>query len=138
LHGWDEEFGIPGHAGKSSAARLLQKRLRELGVSFEAEGEVTRVHVGGIIVEAKDDPDLGLIVQVEAPLPGGGEDPEEAAATLASFARAVLAAGGRPRYEVEEVVEGYPTIIAVIPVEDQLEQAEAVLRIVEEVGGGDH
>lgn len=133
MHGWDEEHGIPGHAGKSAAARLLQARLRELGVSFEAEGDTTRVHIAGLIVEAKDDPEEGLIVQVQAPLPGEGDDPEEAAGTLAAFARAVLTAGGRPRYTVEELMEGYASIVAVIPVGGAMEQAEAVARIVEEL-----
>ncbi len=138
MHGWgDEEHGIPGHAGRSEAARLLQGRLRELGVSFEAEGETTRVHVARIIVEAKDDPDLGLIVQVQAPLPAPGDDPVEAQEALASFARAVLAAGGEPRYQVEEPVPGYASIVAVIPVESPLDQAEAVLRILEELGAGE-
>jgi len=132
---WDEH-GIPGHAAKSAAARLLQERLRQLGVSFEAEGDTTRVHVSGVIVEAKDDPELGLVVQVQAPLPRPGDDPGDAAAALAAFARAVAVAPGEARYAVEEPVPGYPSIVAVIPVPGQVEQAEAVLRIVEELAGG--
>jgi len=133
----EDEHGIPGHAGKTGPARLLQQAILALGYSFEAEGDTTRIHVDGVIVEVKDDPDLGRITQVSAPLPAPGDDPGEASKPLAVLGFIVAMLRGEARYVAEEAGPGYYTLHAMIPYGDPYEQAEDLLnalRILREAG----
>lgn len=129
----EEEHGIPGHAGKTGPARLLQHALKELGVSFEAEGETTRIHLAGTIIEVKEDPDLGRITQVSAPLPAPGDDPEDATKPLRVLAVLVTFLRGEPRYVAEEAAPGYYTLHAMIPYQDPYQQAEDLLEAVRRI-----
>lgn len=111
--------GIPGHASLEGPYKWLQEMLREAGVSFEAEGETTRIHVGSVIVEVKDDPEHGSIVQVQAPLPVPGDNPGVAGESLRLAGEIIARLHGSVYYEVEELAPGYPLLRAIIPYEDE-------------------
>jgi len=131
----DEEHGIPGHAGKSGPAAMLQRALVELGVSFEAEGETTRIHLEGAIIEVKDDPELGRITQVSVPLPSPGEEPDVTAPPLEVLAVVMSFLRGRVKYVAEEAAPGYYTLHAMVPYRDPYQQAEDLLYALRAVTG---
>ncbi len=135
----EEPEGIPGHVSHGGPVRRLQEALKELGISYEAEGETTRIHLGQVIVELKDDPEYGKITQVQAPLPQPGDNPREAGETLKTFAEIVSRLTGEARYTLEELVPGYPSIIAVVPYGDVEKQVQDLLGIIvrslEGIGG---
>ncbi len=110
----EEPVGVPGHGSKEGPAKMLQEELRRLGISYEAEGETTRIHIHGAIVEAKDDPDRGYIVQVQTPLPTPGEDPGSMVEAYRVLATVVSGSSRDPEYGVEEPVPGYPSLVTVM------------------------
>ncbi|MEB3789146.1 MAG: hypothetical protein GSR72_04560 [Desulfurococcales archaeon] len=59
-----EETGIPGHASKNPSMHRLQRLLGELGLNYEAEGDVVRIHYEGVVIELSDYGDE-IQVQVE-------------------------------------------------------------------------
>ena len=131
----EEPEGIPGHVSHGGPVRRLQEALKELGISYEAEGETTRIHLGQVIVEVKDDPEYGKITQVQAPLPQPGDDPMEAGETLKTLAETVSRLSGEARYMLEELVPGYPSIIAIIPYADLERQVQDLLDIIVKYAG---
>lgn len=110
-----DPIGIPGHASFEGPYKWLQERLRELGARFEAEGDTTRIHVRHVIIEAKEDPEHGSIVQVQAPLPVPGDDPSDHARNLYITSIVVSSLRGDIVYQVEEIAPGYPLLRAIIP-----------------------
>ena len=103
-----EELGIPGHASKRPSMHRLQQLLRELGLSFEAEGETVRIHVGGIVLELSD---YGEEIQVQVEVvPEPAASPEENARSFYLFglASALIRA---EEYGVERIA-GYTMIWA--------------------------
>lgn len=94
---------------------MLQERLRELGASFEAEGEATRIHIGGVVVEVKRDPELGDILQVQLFLPVPGDDVGEYVRDFRIASRIITGLGGVVSYVAEEAAPGYPVLRAIVP-----------------------
>jgi len=129
----DEPTGIPGHSSHKGPERMLQEELARMGVSFEAEGETTRIHLGEVIVEVKDDPDFGRITQIQIPLPTPGDDPLESLKSFEIFSRIVSGLKGEIRYIVEELAPGYPQLLGIIPYQDALEQVEDLLKIIRDL-----
>jgi hypothetical protein len=102
------EEGIPGHASSEEWAWRLQRRLRELGVSFEAEGSATRITLpGGAIVEVVEAGE-GYGLAATIPLPGGG-DPEAADAAWEAL-RLMASLGVELSYELDTSLPGYPML----------------------------
>ncbi len=118
----DEEHGIPGHAGKGSAL-ALQRLLKNLGCRFEAEGDMVRIHLGDSLLEVKDEPGEGLILEAsitlieEAPIKEGSllEVLGGVYKALKLFYQA--AAGAKISYELDTSIPGYPILRARIRVE---------------------
>ena len=123
----EEPTGIPGHVGGEGPSRRLQETLKALGISFEAEGEVTRIHLGEAIVEVKDDPEHGYITQIQVPLPVPGDDPSGALEAFRVLAVILSSLEGEVHYSVEEIVPGYPSLIGFVSYRDRTRQVEELL-----------
>ena len=109
----DMEHGIPGHASKKTWANRLQQWLRSRGLSFEAEGEATRIHLdSGLYIEVSEDiedPSRYAIV-LTIPLPGTGEEAEEAKKAIDDALELLGLIGGELRYELDNSIPEYPSI----------------------------
>ncbi|MEB3816548.1 MAG: hypothetical protein LRS46_01200 [Desulfurococcales archaeon] len=128
------EEGIPGHASHERWANELQRRLRELGVSFEAEGEATRINLGeGIVVEIAEAPEgeEGYAVVANIPLPTGG-DPEYAD-SVALALKVLAALGSELKYELDESLPGYPMLRVRAVFKDPLDMSRRLLEVLESV-----
>lgn len=127
------EHGIPGHAGKG-ASNTFQRRLAELGCRFEAEGDVTRLHLGSGLVEVKDEPGTGPIVEASIPLP---VDEDGIGESIEAFKNImfVMTSVGRPlSYMLDDSLPGMP-ILRVKAVFETLEDAySSLMEAVERVG----
>lgn len=113
----EEPTGIPGHVSGKEAARWFQKLVRDLGCRFEAEGDVTRIHLESSIVEVKDDPERGVILEATIQLPPStGEDPRFYAdgAGLALELVSRLSPGREVSYSLDESIPGYPFLRLVV------------------------
>ncbi|MEB3774860.1 MAG: hypothetical protein GSR86_08045 [Desulfurococcales archaeon] len=129
MHG-DEELGIPGHASHREEVRELQRLLSMLGVRYEAEGDVTRIHIDGLVVEVKDEPGRGVIIEEIIPLPGAsGEDPEYYIQAFKAGMEIIAGAGEgfTVSYSVDEAAPGYPVLRATLNV-GGLDDAYRLLR----------
>jgi hypothetical protein len=115
--GPEEEAGIPGHAGRGVAGEL-QRSLKNLGCRFEAEGDMVRIHVGSAVVELKDEPERGAVIEAVIPLleeaPLREEEISEAVEDAAKAARILYKAarGLRVEYELDTSLPGYPMLRA--------------------------
>jgi len=129
------EEGIPGHASVGGPVRVLQRFLRDNGFSFEAEGDVTRIHVDGVLVEVRDEPSIGLAVLASLPLPYGFSDVDFHVRAALSFTL-LLAMLGRPvSYDVDSSLEGYPVLRARIVFEDAETLVSSLIRVLSEFKG---
>ncbi len=134
-NGHEEEVGIPGHAGKGIAAEL-QKSLKNLGCRFEAEGDMVRLHVGDAVIELKDEPGRGAMIETQIPLLD--ESPfrvDELKEALDSISRALLitlkaARGLKVEYEVDNSLPGYPMLRVRFYPEDYRAAADRLLEAV--------
>ncbi|BAA79354.2 hypothetical protein APE_0399.1 [Aeropyrum pernix K1] len=125
LHGEPGEEGIPGHAGRGVSG-AFQRRLSEMGCQFEAEGDVTRIHVAGGLVEVKDEPGVGPIVEASIPLP---VDPSTVGESLEGMKAllGLMTMLGRPlSYQLDDSLPGFP-ILRVKAVFETLEDAYSSL-----------
>ncbi|BAN89758.1 hypothetical protein [Aeropyrum camini] len=133
MHEGFGEEGIPGHAGRGVPG-AFQRRLSEMGCQFEAEGDVTRIHLAGGVVEVKDEPGVGPIVEASIPLP---VDPSTVGESLEGM-RALLGLMtmlGRPlSYQLDDSLPQFP-ILRVKAVFETLEDAyEALAGALERMG----
>jgi len=130
----EEEHGIPGHAGKKEWAKKLQGFLREAGISFEAEGEATRIHLGMLSVEVTESGETGYAVVITVPLPGSSSDAEDEEMVSAYRNAAKILAGlgaDEIRYELDTDMPGYPALRAIIEYRDPVELAEKLVKALE-------
>jgi len=67
--------GVPGHVSISGSIRKLQLLLKRFNVSYEAENEVTRIHLNGSIMEIYPE-DSHVIVSISIPLPSENDSLE--------------------------------------------------------------
>jgi len=106
------EHGIPGHASKKNWANRLQQWLKQRGVSFEAEGEATRIHLpSGAYVEVTESLEGGgYDIVVTVPLPGTGEEAEEARKAIDDALELLSLLGGQLRYELDDSLPEYPSL----------------------------
>ena len=128
--GPEEEQGIPGHAGKKDWARRLQSFLRESGISFEAEGEATRVHLGMLSVEVTESGENSYAIVITVPLPGSSADAgdEENARAYSNALRVLERLGAEEiRYELDTDVPGYPSLRIIVEYSDPGELAEKLI-----------
>lgn len=129
-----EEAGIPGHAAKTGWAKRLQGFLRDRGISFEAEGEATRIHLGDIVVEvAEAGGGRGYAVVITVPLPGSSREADEAAGrALADAIRlaGLLGAEGLG-YELDTSLPGYPSLRIIVEYMDPRELADTLIAALE-------
>ncbi len=129
------EEGIPGHASKEEWAWRLQRRLREIGVSFEAEGSATRISLpGGAVVEVVE-AEGGYGLAATVPLPAGG-DPE-AAEAVATALRVMARLGVELHYELDDSLPGYPMLRVTADFQDPYTLAERLLEALEEERASD-
>jgi len=134
--GWDVGEGIPGHASFSEPLKRLQVFLRDNGFVFEAEGDVTRIHVEGAIVEVRDEPGVGLAILASLPLPYGGGDAEYYAEAARVFT-SILAMLGRPvSYEVDASLGEYPMLRARVLFGDVEELVESLVNALSRLKSG--
>jgi hypothetical protein len=136
----EEEQGIPGHAGKKEWAKRLQGFLRESGISFEAEGEATRIHLGMLSVEVTEAGETGYAVVITIPLPGSSSDAEDEEAAKAYMdALKVLARLGADeiRYELDTDMPGYPVLRAVIEYSNPDELASKLIEALKPFAKGE-
>jgi len=108
----DMEYGIPGHASKKAWANRLQQWLRSRGVSFEAEGEATRISLpSGLYIEVAESLEgEGYDLVFTLPLPGRGEEAEEARRAIEDAMELLAMIGGELRYELDTSLPDYPTL----------------------------
>ena len=118
LEGEDWEEGIPGHASFVGPLRVLQRFLRDGGFQFEAEGDVTRIHLHGAIIEVSDEPGVGLVVSASLPLPYGGGDVRYFAEAAQAFSSILVLLGRPVSYYVDSSLEEYPILRARVIFED--------------------
>ncbi|MCX8196226.1 MAG: hypothetical protein N3F67_04030 [Acidilobaceae archaeon] len=109
MHG-DHEVGIPGHASHKRQLLRLQRALKELGFSFEAEGDVTRIHVNGALVEVRDEPGIGLALLLNASLPYRCS--KDCDSSLAAFASVLSYLSREVEYELDQSIPEYPMLRA--------------------------
>ncbi len=131
MHGWDEA-GIPGHAGHTSAAKLLQSALKNLGIRFEAEGDMTRIMLDGAIVEVRDEPGGGFIVLATLPLPAEpSDDIQSYKEALSIVLDLFMKLKGRIRYEIDSSLQDYPMLRMYIIYDDLYQLAEDLVEALE-------
>lgn len=126
----EEEQGVPGHMGKKDWAKRLQGFLRDAGISFEAEGEATRIHLGMLSIEVTEAGENGYAVVLTVPLPGSSEDAgdEETVNAYRDALRVLAGLGaGEPRYELDTDMPGYPTLRIIVEYSDPNELAERLI-----------
>ena len=130
----EEPIGVPGHPGKSEWSRMLQEWLRDCGLSFEAEGEATRIMVGQVAVQVAEGEDGGYSVIVSVSLPGRGVDAQGVEDEIARAVRlASRIAGERSlRYDVDQSLPDYPMLYIIVGFEDPYSMAEALTGALEE------
>ena len=97
---------IPGHAASEGPAHKLQKFLASRGASFEAEGDTTRVHFNGWVLEVRDEPGGRFSALITINVPDTGPS-EEARRAICEAFNVALSIKGRVTYEVEEYLPGY-------------------------------
>ena len=128
----EEELGIPGHAGHSSWSRRLQSWLRDCGLHFEAEGEATRISLGGgVLLEIAESLEgEGYEVVASIPLAGTGREAVETGLpALVARALDVIArvAGDRQlNYDLDTSLPSYPILRVRAAFTDPWEMAEAI------------
>lgn len=133
--GHEEEIGIPGHAGKGVAAEL-QRSLKNLGCRFEAEGDMVRLHIRDAVIELKDEPGRGAMIEAQVPLleesPLRGEELKEALDSISKvLAIALKAARGlNVEYEIDTSLPGYPMLRVRFYPEDYRAAADRLLEAI--------
>ena len=131
VHG-DDELGIPGHASHRGEIKRIQELAGELGLSYEAEGDMTRIALGDLLVEVRDEPGGEGVIQVMAVMP----EPGSAHGVLCPMARVIDAIRGYERYEYSlESIAGYSTLSFTAYYTDIFEayrNIEPVLRVLAE------
>ena len=126
----EEEQGVPGHMGKKDWAKRLQGFLRDAGISFEAEGEATRIHLGMLSIEVTEAGENGYAVVLTVPLPGSSEDAgdEETVNAYRDALRVLAGLGAEElRYELDTDMPGYPALRVIIEYSDPNELAEKLI-----------
>jgi hypothetical protein len=126
----EEHHGIPGHAAAGGPSERLQKFLASRGASFEAEGDTTRIHFNGWILEVRDEPGGGFSAIITLGLPEESPSKEAARAACEAFSLA-MAIGGRARYELDESLPGYPMLRIVVSRSDLSGLVDDLLRVLE-------
>ena len=99
----------PGEA----CSKPVVEALKEMGVSFEAEGGMVRIHVGGgayIEISASHG---GCNVTLAASLPALPEEVYEALEAMAKGLSLILSLGS-PRYDLDASIPDYPMLYATI------------------------
>ncbi|MCE4603232.1 MAG: hypothetical protein F7C08_03095 [Desulfurococcales archaeon] len=128
MHG-EDELGISGHASHVEQVREFQRTLSMLGLRYEAEGDTTRIHMDGLLVEVKDLPGGGVVIEAMLPLPAStGDDPgfySSSAERLFKLMRE-MGEGLGVEYSIDEAAPGYPVLRATIRV-GGLEEAYTLL-----------
>ncbi|MEB3859614.1 MAG: hypothetical protein LRS43_00220 [Desulfurococcales archaeon] len=104
---------MPGHAAPGGPSKRLQKFLASRGASFEAEGDTTRVHFNGWILEVRDEPGGGFSAIITLSLADEGPSRDTARAACEAFSLAMALKGGI-RYEVDESLPGYPMLRIIV------------------------
>ncbi len=130
----DMEHGIPGHASKKEWANRLQRWLKERGVSFEAEGEATRIHLdSGVYVEVAESLEgSGYDLVVTVPLPGTGEEAgEDTIRAIRDAFELLHLVGGGLRYELDNSIPEYPSLRIMRGFEDPEELVEKLIGALE-------
>ncbi len=103
---------VPGHVSWRRPVESFQKSLKELGVSFEAEGDVTRIHVDGVVIEVSWDSGIGVI-QATLPLPCDGGDADYYVRAFKAFAFILASLNGVSfEYDLDLSIPGYPMLRA--------------------------
>ena len=118
MHG-DEELGIPGHASHREYVREFQRTLLMLGLRYEAEGDTTRIHLDSLVVEVKDLPGGGVVIEGIIPLPPAtGEDPSYYTSAFEKATRLLqeMGEGLKVSYTLDEAAPGYPVLRATVNV----------------------
>ena len=129
----EEPLGIPGHPGKTGWSRKLHEWLRDCGLSFEAEGEATRIVLGQAMIQVAE----GYSVIISLTLPGTGEEAEGFEDDIArAFRIASRIAGDREiRYELDDSLPRYPMLYIMITFEDPWALAERIVTALKEYCG---
>ena len=131
-----EELGIPGHAAHGGFARKLQSFLKAEGFRYEAEGDVTRIHLNGLILEVKDEPGRGVILMASLSLPTeAGQAALEAIAGFQKLFRVLGTLSGEIEYELDKSLPGYPmlrVVVAYANVESLVNDLIEALKLIKE------
>ena len=113
----EEPEGIPGHVGASEWSRALHLWLRDCGVSFEAEGEATRISLpNGVMVELTESGE-GFAVVISLTLATRGEDLLREAEVIADAFRLAgkVAGQGGVSFDVDNSLPDYPILYITVP-----------------------
>ena len=135
MHEWDEEsHGVPGHVSATRVVRWFQELLRNLGCRFEAEGDVTRIHLESSLVEVKDEPGRGVIIEASIQLPSStGEESDfyinGIRLVLGIFSS--LSPGRSVSYSLDDSIPGYPFLRVVVGYNDLNEAYTDLARALE-------
>ncbi len=123
------EHGIPGHASKKTWANRLQQWLKQRGVSFEAEGEATRIHLpSGVYIEITESMEgEGYDVVITVPLPGTGSEAGDTKSAISDAFEIVSLLGGELRYELDDSLPEYPSLRIIRSYRDPEELVDALI-----------
>ena len=127
---YEYEAGIPGHASRKPWALRLQKRLRDHGAIFEAEGETTRIHiVTGVVAEVSRHDEV-YEATISVLLPETISDDYLVDTITIAFKLALLL-GKKLRYELDTSLEGYPRLYITASFEDPDTLVERLIQALE-------
>ena len=122
MHEWEEEpHGVPGHVSGTRVVRWFQELLKNLGCRFEAEGDVTRIHLESSLIEVKDEPGRGVIVEASLQLPPStGEELDfyVNGIRLALGILSSLSPGRSVSYSLDDSIPDYPFLRAIVSYND--------------------
>jgi len=126
------EEGIPGHASHKPKIRDIQRMLSTIGLNYEVEGDLIRVHLDNTLVEIKDEPGGKIIMEFLTSLPRETGEPSTDYLHQFSLILSMLEAigpGKSIKYDIDEAAPGYPVLRIYIQL-PSLEDAYELLAIV--------
>ncbi len=112
--------------------KKLAKKLEELGVDHEYEGESLRLHIGDLVVEVSTHPEGGYMVSMQVPLPGPSEENvDQYVETYRKAVKLYARLKGEAEYQLDTSLPDYPMLHIVRKYDDPWKMVEDVASAIE-------